>query len=288
MSFLIVQLPTRRRLGSGTPTATAGTSTELAYVLSQDGRHASTQGHCAPSLLPKATSVVAVVADTDIAYHRITCPKAPAARLRAALGGVLEDTLLDEPEALHLALEPGAQAGSACWVAAIDRAWLTAQIEALEAHGLQVDRIAPQLSPMAATGAPSVAVEGDREGRASTFQPSKLSLAAASAIVHIHGPAGLPADHDTDETALVSWADASGAACWPMQGTLARALLPEPLPTDLHCSASPGAGAGRRSLAGPAGARRDRHRAPAAGRARRLEPAPVRAGAAPPWRRLAA
>ena len=63
--------------------------------------------------MPRADSVVAVLADSDVSWQRITLPKAPAAKLRAALGGLLEDHLLEDDEALHLALAPGAQAGAA-------------------------------------------------------------------------------------------------------------------------------------------------------------------------------
>ena len=38
----------------------------------------------------------------------MTLPKAPAGRMRAALGGVLEEQLLEDDDALHLALPPHA------------------------------------------------------------------------------------------------------------------------------------------------------------------------------------
>ena len=60
------------------------------------GLSLESQGHCAAALLPRATMVVAALADADVSWHRIILPRAPAARLRAALQGVLEEAVLDE------------------------------------------------------------------------------------------------------------------------------------------------------------------------------------------------
>ena len=48
------------------------------------------------------------------------------------LEGLLEDQLLDEPEALHFALQPQARGGGPLWVATCDRAWLRAALQVLE------------------------------------------------------------------------------------------------------------------------------------------------------------
>ncbi|MEP6875933.1 MAG: type II secretion system protein GspL, partial [Burkholderiales bacterium] len=91
MSTLVVQIPPRQRSrGSvgGVEASTSGLSTEYSYVMSPDGLALETQGRCAASLLPKASTVIAVLYDTDVSWHRIVLPKAPSARLRAALGGV--------------------------------------------------------------------------------------------------------------------------------------------------------------------------------------------------------
>ena len=77
-------------------------------MLSADGLQVSSHGQAQPSLLPRADSVVAVLAASDVSWQRITLPRAPAAKLRAALGGLLEDQLLEDDDALHLALAPGA------------------------------------------------------------------------------------------------------------------------------------------------------------------------------------
>ncbi len=80
-------------------------------------------------------------------------------------------------------------------------------------------------------------------------------------------------------------ADADGVASLRLAGGLARALLPPGRrtggPLDRHARR----GRRRRALARRAGARHDRRRTRAAGRARAVEPAPVRPRAAPPRQR---
>ena len=101
----------------------------------------------AAALLPKAAGIVAVLADCDVSWHRIVLPKAPAARLRAALAGVLEDALLEDAEAVHLAVAPGAVAGQPTWVAAVDRHWLRRELAWLQRAHVFVDRVVPMSWP---------------------------------------------------------------------------------------------------------------------------------------------
>ncbi|MFD0668647.1 type II secretion system protein GspL [Ramlibacter sp. MAHUQ-53] len=136
------------------PTAPVTGSTEFAYVLSADGRTPGASGRAAANLLPQATGpgaqVVAVVPAQALSWHRIDWPRglsASSPRLRAALEGLLEDRLLDDPESLHFALEPGAAPGGPAWVAACDRAWLRGALQALEAAGRPAMRVVPELSP---------------------------------------------------------------------------------------------------------------------------------------------
>jgi general secretion pathway protein L len=210
MSLLVLQLPTRTRLHPQARGAAhaPGTRTELAFVLSPDGQTIQSEGSSALSLLPKATSVVAVLAPADVAFHRITCPKAPAARLRAALAGLLEEQVLDEVDQLHLCLAPDARPGEETWVAALDRASLSAELAALEAAGLVVDRVVPGLWP----------------------------------DTQAHGHFHVPQDEDKPRTVL-TWADAQGVGTWPLQGNLARGLLPEPLADNTLWTADPAAAA---------------------------------------------
>ena len=210
MSILVVQLAPRSRLRARSPAApepaTPRTGTELDYVLSRDGLAVSAQGRCAAPLLPRADSVALVLADCDVSWHRITLPKAPAARLRAALSGMLEEALLDDAEQLHLALAPEAAAGQPTWVAAVDKRWLSAELAALEKANVFVDRVLPASWPDAPpSGHFELADEAD----------------ARSLALH--------------------WAHADGVATLSLQGGLARALLPQPLPDGARWSATPAA-----------------------------------------------
>ncbi|MEP7295644.1 MAG: type II secretion system protein GspL [Burkholderiales bacterium] len=212
MSTLVVQIPQRQRLRGGTGVSEPGASdlaTEYVYAMSPDGLALETQGHCPAALLPKATTVIAVLADGDVSWHRITLPKAPGARLRAALGGVLEDALLEDADDVHLALAPAAAAGQATWVAATSRRWLRAELAALEKADVFVDRVVPMAWP----DDPPI---------------GHFSETAADPTGGTHGIA-------------LNWAHPDGVASVRLQGGLARALVPQPAPPETRWSATPGA-----------------------------------------------
>jgi general secretion pathway protein L len=195
MSVLVILLPPRPRLGTRSappdePASPAGQ--ECDYVFSTDGLAVSRQGRAPLSLLPRADSVAMVVADGDVSWHRIDLPKAPAGRLRAALGGLLEEQLLEDEDALHLALAPGAQAGAPTWVAAVRRAWLRDALDDVERAGLSVERVLPASWP------------GD--------SPQGHFFASP-------GGAGEPA------RTMLCHADAQGLGLMRLEGSLARTLL---------------------------------------------------------------
>ncbi|MCU0919856.1 MAG: type II secretion system protein GspL [Burkholderiaceae bacterium] len=147
MSVLVLLIPPRVRLAAhaadGAEASASSPGEGYHYVLSSDGLQVSSHGRAQLSLLPRADLAVAVIADSDLSWQRLTLPKAPAGKLRAALGGLLEDHLLEDDEALHLALAPGAQAGEPVWVAAMHKAWLRGEMEKLEKGGLSIERVLP-------------------------------------------------------------------------------------------------------------------------------------------------
>jgi general secretion pathway protein L len=174
MSLLVVQLPARERLGGRAGTADdgagrAGAATALpaewAFVLSDDGRQVSQSGQAAAALLPRAAQRVLVLAAADVAWHRIDIPKAPAPRLRAALAGVLEEALLDDAEALHLAL---------------------AAVESPDAGGLPIDRIVAAAEPLAEGQARLGRFHGGSAGEGSDDTDTlRLSLAGSEGAVDL-------------------------------------------------------------------------------------------------------
>jgi general secretion pathway protein L len=147
MSVLVILIPPRARLGAraadGAEASDSSSGEGYSYVLSADGLQVSSHGRAQLSLLPRADTVLAVVADSDLSWQRITLPKAPSGKLRAALGGLLEEHLLEDDEVLHLALAPGAQAGAPVWVAAMHKVWLRGELERLEKGGLSIERVLP-------------------------------------------------------------------------------------------------------------------------------------------------
>ncbi|MEF7616402.1 type II secretion system protein GspL [Aquincola sp. MAHUQ-54] len=206
MSILVVKIPPRERLKPGRGDAPERSASEYAYVLSNDGLAVSGEGRCAPSLLPKADTVVAVLADTDVSWQRVTLPRAPAARLRAALVGVLEETLLEDAEDMHFALAPGSAAGQPAWVAALPRAWLTLHLSALETAGLSVERVLPSAWP------------------------------DDTALGHFAEAQGA-----ADEPPTLTWSDANGVLTLGLQGGFARQMLPQWIAGASRWSATPGA-----------------------------------------------
>lgn len=208
MPTLVICLPPRPRLRprSAAPAVVeASAADDFDYLLTNDGFTIQSRGRCASSLLPKADSVIAVVGDADVAWHQITLPKAPSARLRAALAGVLEESLLEDAEDTCFALAPGAVAGQPTWVAAIHRSWLAERLGQLERRKVFVDRVVP------------------------LSWPDDLP----------RGHFSEAADTESKEDVELTWAHAQGVVMLRLQGGLARALLPQPLPPETHWSADP-------------------------------------------------
>lgn len=195
MSILVVQIPPRPRGGRpGAADAGDRPSGEFSYVLSPDGLSVGAQGRASVTQLPRADTVVAVLPDGDVGWHRVTLPKAPPSKLRAALVGILEEALLDEADTTHLALAPAATAGQLTWVAAVDKPWLAAQLALLEKAQRGVDRVVPSSWPDEVATGHFCEAEGS-----DTASPENITLV---------------------------WADGAGVACLGLQGSLARALVP--------------------------------------------------------------
>jgi general secretion pathway protein L len=204
MSVLVVQLPPRPRLRAQGHPATVPVE-ELAFALSADGLTLQREGRAAISLLPKAGTVVVVLAETDVSWHRVTAPKAPASRMRAALAGMLEDALLEELDDTHFALPAQVTPGEPAWIAVTARRWLAGELAALDKAGLHVDRVVPSVWP---------------------DEPASGHFHEAFPI---EGSASPPA---------LTWSTPDGVSTMPLQGGWARALLPQPLPQGTHFTAT--------------------------------------------------
>ena len=229
MSLLLLHLPPRPRLGAraageamaAAAAAAAGVPAEFDFVFSADGIGVSETGRAAPALLPRATRTVLLLDDADVGWHRVDVPKAPAARLRAALHGLLEEDLLDDDEALHFALGPGAQPGRNGWVAVMHRGWLGAALAALEAAGREVTQVMPASRP-----------RDDHDER----EPQQ-------------GPSGHFDSRAAGGATRLVLEGADGVACLSLEGALARALLP-PQEVAVRWTASPAAAAAAERFVG--------------------------------------
>ena len=235
MTLLAIQLPSHDRLGAraGAHAAQPGTRlpSEWAFVLSSDGRVATQVGMAAAALLPRADHTVLVLAEADLSWHLIDIPKAPAARLRAALAGVMEEALLDDDEALHFALAADATPGRRGWVGVTDGRRLAAALAALEGAGLTIERVVPAAAPLP-VGAPSASTRG-----------------------HFHVGGDVEgATVAEDNHPWLTLAHPDGVLCVRLAGGLARALLPPELLTDSvndgQWSASPAAASAAERLLG--------------------------------------
>ena len=213
MSILVILLPPRERLSARAADGQQGLRlpAELDFVLSNDGRRSTQNGRAAPALLPRANSTVLVLAEADVSWHRITVPKAPPARLRAALAGVMEDALLEDEDTLHFALAPGAVGGQLGWVAVMHRAWLRTALTGLEQKGLSIERVVSASLPTAADS---------KLGRGHFFDT----------------------DPGIDIPPWISLAQPNGVVCLRLAGALARALQPA-ADINVSWSATPAAAA---------------------------------------------
>jgi general secretion pathway protein L len=101
----------------------------------------------------------------------------------------MEEGLLEDEDDVHLAVAPGAKPGGEHWVAVVNKPWLRAQLDALEADNVAVDRVMPSWWP-------------DHGVAGHTFREG--------------GP---------DDPAQLAWRDDAGVLCVPLASPVARALL---------------------------------------------------------------
>lgn len=132
----------------------AGPTALFDWASSSNGQQITDHGQCAAALLPRDDDVVLVLPPRAVSWHRVALPKVTAARLRAALDGLLEDRVLTDTTELHFALEPGGRSGQTVWVAACQKVWLRGWLQTLEAAARPVGRIAPALWPLVPSEAP--------------------------------------------------------------------------------------------------------------------------------------
>ncbi len=145
------------------PTACAAVWFDGTTVLRQ------TESPLAQLIPADGTDTVVLVPGHLLSWHLLQLPRGTLARagdgtrLRAVLQGMLEEHLLDEVDNLHLALQPQAQDAAPVWVAACQRAWLKAWLDALEQAGHTVSRIVPEYHPLPSGEPTRLVVQGEAD-----------------------------------------------------------------------------------------------------------------------------
>ncbi len=166
--------------------------------------HVHSDGHsvlrsatgAAATLSAHAGEVVAVVPHSRLSWLRVQLPPAShGPRLQSVLQGLLEDRLLDDPQQLHLVLAPDAQGvartGGEALVAVCHKQWLRDALAPLQATGLTVQRLVPELSP---SDTPVLHVLGEPEHSQSLLsQPLGVTLLPPN-TAHWHAFAALSQD----------------------------------------------------------------------------------------------
>ena len=131
--------------------AVAAAGADYGWVrASDDGTSVTDHGSAPLALLPSGNEVTLLVPGAALSWHSLTLPPGSlgsGARLRSVLEGLLEERLLDETDAVHFALAPGAKAGETIWVAACNRSALRDAVHTLESEGKRVTRIVPEYAP---------------------------------------------------------------------------------------------------------------------------------------------
>ena len=124
------------------------------------------------TVLPTATAgardkeIWALVPAAAISWHRINLPaglQRQASRLGVALQSLMEEPLLDEPDAMHLSMQAQWPANSSGWVAACNKAWLKHHLSQLQGMGHVVHRIVPEWAPSSTQAEVSAWVSGTPE-----------------------------------------------------------------------------------------------------------------------------
>jgi general secretion pathway protein L len=159
----------------------AHANTSYAHVHSDGHSVLRSATGAAATLSAHAGEVVAVVPHSRLSWLRVPLPPAShGPRLQSVLHGLLEDRLLDDPQQLHLVLDPQAdttaRSGGDALVAVCDKQWLRDVLTPLQAAGLTVQRIVPELSP---TDTPMLHVMGEPDH-------------SQSLLCHAHGVTLLP------------------------------------------------------------------------------------------------
>ncbi|MDM0045336.1 type II secretion system protein GspL [Variovorax dokdonensis] len=154
------------------------------------------QGSAPLALLPTGNDVVLMVPGHAISWHHLVVPPGGMAsgRLRPVLEGLLEDRLLDDAADTHFAVQPGAKAGAAIWIAVCNRAALRAAVDAVEATGRRVVRIVPEFAPQPEGAPPLLFATGESQSPQLTVCDASGVLTLPLTSLHLQAVLQSPID----------------------------------------------------------------------------------------------
>jgi len=126
------------------------------FVLSPDGLSMGATGQAPAATLSRtAGEIVAVIPWQALSWFQVTLPKGSHTRLQAVVTSLLEERLLEDVSQLHWVLAPSnkdvARTGGQTLVGVCNKSWLRDALQPLQAAGLLVQRIVPELSPSMAS-----------------------------------------------------------------------------------------------------------------------------------------
>lgn len=121
-------------------------------------------GKSSVALLPKARATVLLVAARDLLMLTVALAPLKGARLRQALPNVIEEHLIQDPQACHIALDPMVVGSNQRVLATVDRAWFRFVYEAFIGAGHRGLRAVPITRCLSVEG--TVAAEATVESAA--------------------------------------------------------------------------------------------------------------------------
>jgi general secretion pathway protein L len=180
LTTLFIRYPAKASVDSGA-------AQTCPFALAGDGGQLLQQGAAAlgnlADLVASARRVVLLLSASDVTLLRVAVPPLSAARLKAALPGLVEDQILGDPADCVLAAGP-ADAEGMRTVAVVQRAWLEVLAQALVAQGAHsVSALPAQLCLPYQPGAVSAALDANDAGLELTLRRSQhegLGLALAA------------------------------------------------------------------------------------------------------------
>jgi general secretion pathway protein L len=116
---------------------------EMPFLLLDKSGRKERAGRAALAFLPRAATTVLVVAARDMLMLAATLPPLKGPRLKQALPNIVEDSLIQDAQTCHIALDPRPLADGKRMMAVIDRGWFRFIVEAFNAAGHRSLRAVP-------------------------------------------------------------------------------------------------------------------------------------------------